>query len=108
MAVNRVDTDSIRSLLKSISKCYYHIDGIFYKAIFEVWSVVLTLQGVSDGPIATISDDNYMLSASQAARLHSGAVKIDGNTTFYVCSVHTRFKRLLISVAGNCNGLFTF
>jgi hypothetical protein len=36
----------------------------------------LALQGVSDDPIATISGDNYMLSASQAARLHSGAVKV--------------------------------
>jgi hypothetical protein len=55
-----------------------------------------------------MSDDDYMLSASQAARLHSGAVKVEGNTTFYASSAHTKFKRLLILVPGNRYGLFTY
>ena len=66
----------------------------------------MALQGVSDGPITTISPDNYMLSAYKA-RLHSGAVKVEGNTTFYASSAHTKFKRLLILVPGNPYGLFT-
>jgi DNA replicative helicase MCM subunit Mcm2 (Cdc46/Mcm family) len=64
----------------------------------EVRTIVMGLEGTTGGPSAnTVPADSYKMSVSQAARLHSGSIKVEG-----IISGISKLRKIIKSQAYEC------